>query len=260
MINDKYWNLSTKKIIKFIKNKLFLEELPKLFGKDILKKIINNNDNNYSIHLDKNYPKYTDHDHPKQKILGLLGKKGHGKDTVADYLVKKYGYYKLSFADPLKQLCSLIFKLNNDQLYGNKKEIFDDYWKTTPRKILQMMGTDLCRKHISKNIWINIMEKRIKNINSVINIVIADVRFQNEVDFIQHRCLNSMVLKINRYNIINNNTNIDIHQSETGIDSITNYSLLIENNSTLKELYIKIQCIGNKLGLHKNLYTTSQKC
>jgi len=30
-------------------------------------------------------------------IIGLTGKRGTGKDTVADYLVRRYGYKKLDF-------------------------------------------------------------------------------------------------------------------------------------------------------------------
>ena len=38
------------------------------------------------------------------KIIGISGRKYHGKDTIGDYLVNKYGYKKIAFADPITPL------------------------------------------------------------------------------------------------------------------------------------------------------------
>lgn len=40
------------------------------------------------------------------KVIAISGYKRSGKDTIADYLVKNYGFSRVSFADPLKDLCS----------------------------------------------------------------------------------------------------------------------------------------------------------
>ena len=39
----------------------------------------------------------------------LCGSSGSGKDTIADYLINKYDFVKLSFADCLKDVVSIIF-------------------------------------------------------------------------------------------------------------------------------------------------------
>ena len=39
--------------------------------------------------------------------IALTGKNGVGKDTVADYLAKTYGYRKLAFADSLRDIARL---------------------------------------------------------------------------------------------------------------------------------------------------------
>lgn len=36
------------------------------------------------------------------KVIGIMGKMGSGKDTIADYLVEGYGYEKLSLSDLLR--------------------------------------------------------------------------------------------------------------------------------------------------------------
>ena len=41
-------------------------------------------------------------------IIGILGNKRVGKDTVADYLVKNYGFIKYNFADPIKEICNYV--------------------------------------------------------------------------------------------------------------------------------------------------------
>ena len=91
------------------------------------------------------------------------------------------------------------------------------------------------------------MEKRIKY-NKNDNPVIADVRFQNEVDIIHS--WEGIVIKVVRP--INNNKNNDkvsenVHISEIGIDSIKNYDYLIINDGTLEELYQKVENVISKI-------------
>lgn len=179
-------------------------------------------------------------------ILGLLARRTYGKDTIADYLVKSYSYKKVSIASPLKEACRVLFNFNDDQLYGNSKETIDPNWGVAPRNIYQYLGTDIFRNDIEKiipgigdNFWINNIkiqyEKALKEDNNV-NFVIADVRFQNEVDIIHQ--LGGKVIKIERNLNINNTT--DTHESEKNIDFISNYNFLIENNGSLDELYSKV--------------------
>lgn len=174
-------------------------------------------------------------------LIGLLGKKRVGKDTIADYLVKDYDFKKETMATPLKESCEILFGFNNDQLHGDAKEIDDPVWKTSPRKILQYLGTDIFRKDINKvipdigdNFWVTCMENRINKIrieNPNAKIVISDIRFQNEIDMI-HR-LNGIVIKINRDKI----NNSDSHESEANIDSIDTHDHIIDNNKDYIDLY-----------------------
>ena len=62
------------------------------------------------------------------------------------------------------------------------------------------------------------------------NIVIADVRFQHEVDYLN--TLNFNIIKLNR-----SLNKMDSHISENEIDLINNYDYVIDNNSTKEELY-----------------------
>lgn len=60
-------------------------------------------------------------------IIGVAGRKYNGKDTVADYLVDKFGYTKIAFVGPLKEVCHVLFSFSHEQLHGSLKETIDPF-------------------------------------------------------------------------------------------------------------------------------------
>lgn len=185
----------------------------------------------------------------KRNIIGICGKKFNGKDTIGAYLINKYGYEKLSFAEPLKTLCKNMFEFNDEQVNGNQKEIVDEFWKITPRQLMQFIGTDLFRKQMvniipsinEENIWIKCLELKIKKKiqqNSNIKIVITDVRFQNEINFIKS-LNNSEIWKVEKKSQEYN----DEHESEKNIDLLQNIDITIMNNDSINDLYYNIDQI-----------------
>lgn len=178
-------------------------------------------------------------------IIGILGNKGHGKDTISDHLVSKYQFHKKAFGNPLKEICQTLFGFSHDQLYGNRKEITDKYWGITPRKVMQFVGTDLFRNKmnelipgISHNFWLECMRRQSGKYD---RLVISDVRFQNEVDFIHE--MNGIVIKVER----GNKEIKDNHTSESEIRQIVNYDFYVENNSDLHTLYSKVDNLCQQL-------------
>ena len=156
------------------------------------------------------------------QIVGITGKKFHGKDTLGLILENNYGYIRVAFADTLKDACMVMFDLTHEQVYGNNKETVDDFWKTTPRTILQYVGTDLCRNqlstimpHINDNIWVDVVKRKIINKQKkdpAAKFVITDVRFQNEIDFI--KSIGGQIIRIQRQSMQHE----DSHSSEANID------------------------------------------
>ena len=69
--------------------------------------------------------------------------------------------------------------------------------------------------------------------NQIKNFV--NVRFQNEADLDKKH--NGLLIKVNRPGQNNN----DNHISETGIDNIKNYDILIQNSCSTFDLYEKIR-------------------
>lgn len=179
-------------------------------------------------------------------IIGVLGRKGSGKDTIADHIVKKYNFEKMQFAEPLKNACKVLFDFTDEQLYGSLKETIDPQWGVTPRHVLQYVGTDMFRNHINglipntdNNFWVNLMKnKYLKKCEQDKNtkVIVSDVRFQNEIDII-HK-LNGKVIKLMRPSLSNN----DAHESEKNIDLLDGDFTII-NDGTLEELYSKVDKI-----------------
>lgn len=122
-------------------------------------------------------------------LIGICGGIGHGKDTMADYLVDQYGYTKLSMAYPLKSMVCELFNVPNRYVFGTqeqKSEAIPGLEEWTGRSLLEYFGSDVCRK-INPDVWVEAMRREIviqRSLNSGMNIVIPDIRFQNESDMI----------------------------------------------------------------------------
>ena len=68
-------------------------------------------------------------------IIGLVGLKGCGKDTAADYFITHYdNWIKGSFADSLKDTCACVFGWDRELLEGSTqdsrawRETSDTWW------------------------------------------------------------------------------------------------------------------------------------
>ena len=181
-------------------------------------------------------------------VLGILGKKRSGKDTAGDYLVKKYNFIKYSFAAPIKEGTKAFFGFTDEQVYGDLKDVVDEHWGVTPRKILQIIGTDVFQYFIPQKIkelektgryfWVHRFLPFYRE-NKDKNIVICDVRFQHEVDAI-HK-LDGKIIKISRK--LSNKIK-DNHSSEKEIDLIKNYDYIIEND---RSILVLNNLISNKM-------------
>lgn len=129
-------------------------------------------------------------------IIGVVGFIGSGKGTAADILVKKHEFTKLSFADTVKDATAAIFGWPRHLLEGDTdesrewREKKDEWWSEkfgydiSPRLALQMMGTEAGRDVFHPDIWLRSLERRMEMYP---NVVIADVRFPNEMKFIQEK-------------------------------------------------------------------------
>lgn len=190
------------------------------------------------------------------KLIGISGKAGSGKDTVADFLTSTYkNYYYEPFAYGLKDAAAAAF--------GLPRNVFDDRdlkesqqvaWGVSPRQIAQFLGTEMFRNTINQlipgigeNFWVHRMYGRCQGTlvpddvgayEPGDTVVIPDVRFQNEYDFIIAN--KGIVIHLTRAGA-DGNIGIPSHQSEAGFNFHTKeLTYEVENNGTISDLHRKI--------------------
>jgi len=182
-------------------------------------------------------------------LIGLVGCKGVGKDTVGQYLIDNYEFTKLAFADKVKEALANLFDITVKQVDEFKTEYADGIpyrevvishidrpveWRYTWREFLQRFGTEMGRNTFGQNFWIQQWENSytalsVMEPDAFKKVVVTDVRFENEA----HAILTAggWLVEITR-----KGHEPDGHASEEGIDEKL-VDVLIINNGTLEDLY-----------------------
>lgn len=204
-------------------------------------------------------------------IIGICGFIGSGKDTIADYLVNFHEFRRDSFASTLKDAVAAVFGWDRELLEGRTKEArewreqVDPWWaerlsmpNLTPRLILQLWGTEVCRKAFHDDIWIASLENKLRTRKD--HVVISDCRFPNEIKAI--KAAGGIVIRVKRgadpewYNdacdvnagekCSNYQTALarmkerNVHVSETAWAG-TKFDAVIDNNGSIDDLYNQVK-------------------
>ena len=184
-------------------------------------------------------------------IIGLVGKAGAGKDSVADVLVEELDFVKAGFADPLRRMCCAWFDWDFGQItrleYKEAPSKHDPLWllhvdpdqialeefgsKTygfsiltglrhiepgwTRRRILQHVGTEVFRA-IDADFWVKKAINELRNVGALARVVFTDLRFENEAAAIRNE--KGAVWFIEK--IGGEGTKSAAHSSEEAIDRI----------------------------------------
>ena len=156
-----------------------------------------------------------------KKIIAICGAKRSGKDVLASYIVKKYGYTRLSFAEPLKHIVKLLFNFSDQQVgliegSNDEKDTVDERWGISPRKALQFVGTEILQNkiqellpNIKRDYFANILLSKIEDNKTY---VISDLRFIHEYEKIKH--LDIQIIKVIRPSIITDEQHLHISENE----------------------------------------------
>ena len=114
-------------------------------------------------------------------IVAFIGPKQSGKSTAAELLVQEYGYKKLAFASPLKNMLAAL-GLTPAQLDGDQKEVSTPLLGgKTPRHAMQTLGTEWGRELIHPHLWEFAWRTQAQALLSAgERVVVDDCRFANE--------------------------------------------------------------------------------
>lgn len=119
------------------------------------------------------------------KVIGLAGKAGAGKDTVADHLVLNHGYVKYSLAAALKAGLNAMFGFTPEQWNDREwKETVIPWLGKSPRQLAQTLGTEWGRNAVRDDLWLLLAQRFIEQSDQ--RVVIADVRFENEAMLVRN--------------------------------------------------------------------------
>jgi hypothetical protein len=129
--------------------------------------------------------------------LGICGLTSAGKDTIADFLTTNHNFQRASFASILKDVVARVFLFDRDLLEGRTddsrawREQPDAYWSEklgkpglSPRRILQLWGTEVVRENFHQDMWVLALERDILSGKYGSRVVITDCRFENEISMI----------------------------------------------------------------------------
>ena len=189
-------------------------------------------------------------------IFCISGQKRAGKDTIANYIREHVIASRISFADPVREVCRAYFGWGDDWLLGEHKEDIDPYWGISPRQAMQYLGTEVGRVGIAENypefksvtgdkVWIKNAQKRIREqhytgIGKFRAFVIPDMRFLNEYDAMKK-------MENEGYKVITIGVEretglpLDNHVSETEIKyCVEKCDYQLDNNLAISSLHNKI--------------------
>jgi hypothetical protein len=185
------------------------------------------------------------------RIIILAGKKRSGKSTAAEIIKNEIDdeYKIVNIGDNVKNVtCDLINTLLNQNLDVKTIESWDrdtdgfnvkgvnGKTKLTIRKLYQKIGTDIIRKYLGPNIWV---ETLCRSMNKNGKYIVADCRFSNEAKFIRNYFGQDNVVI---YKIFRNTENHDAHISENDLINIKEDKIILNtgNIQSFKKILKKI--------------------
>jgi hypothetical protein len=207
-------------------------------------------------------------------LISVSGRARSGKDTLAKTMIEKFGFQKISFADSLKEIASASFEiplnyfhddnlkdsplplpvyvteLHLERLVTNligagcaitQNQINEINSKglglifVSPRNLLQIVGTDLCRNILGDTVWIDIFKKKVLAAEG--NFIVPDARFLNE---------RKVVKELGGYNFLILRPSLapipeSAHESELLGISEELIDVTILNDSTVNSLQMEIE-------------------
>lgn len=197
-------------------------------------------------------------------IIGFCGNPNAGKDTAGAYLIKKYGFERKAFADPLKKSVAALFNIpfweidkfkGEDNVYvtiGYKNQptdprhfdvegatSLDGYvppyhmWspisELTMRQFLQRYGTESHRDVFWQDFWVD-QALPVEGFYAGRKVTLTDVRFDNEVERIH--LLKGVVIRIERPG-----TEISSSEHIAEQNQFLNANVTIQNDRAIEDLY-----------------------
>lgn len=202
-------------------------------------------------------------------IIALSGWKQSGKDSSADYIIKNYGFHKISLAGALKHNTSVEYGIPPEYFHDNELkesqikqmpaseeavELYKDllyldtdnnyYW--TPRALLIHEGRS--KRLVDKDYWVRALFTSIFAADQAGQelFVLSDLRFPSEVEAFKkyYPEYDFIIIRVDRFDSPPNNDD-----TERSLDNY-NFDYVLKNkgdiNELAKNLNVIMGCILNE--------------
>ncbi|MDG4792713.1 hypothetical protein [Micromonospora sp. WMMD1082] len=179
-------------------------------------------------------------------LIGVMGKKRAGKDTIAARLVEAHGFRQYAFADALRE-CALIADpiVTPLDTVGRSLRLSDVVsavgWEEAKahrevRRTLQQFGVSV--RHLDPHFWVRVVMDEVAHRSQPV--VITDVRFPNEADAIE--AAGGVLWRVTRPG----QDESDQHISETALSGRPAHAAL-HNRSDLHSLLKEVDRLASRL-------------
>lgn len=172
-----------------------------------------------------------------RKIYVVSGKARHGKDTTCEIIKEIYEeenvkVINLAYGSYIKE-------------YAKKISDWDGNEETKPRKLLQVLGTDIIRKKIDPDFFVKRLCEDIKVYSYFFDIItISDARFINEVVVPKEMFDDVVTVRIIREGFKGDLTTDELkHETEIALDNFNDYDYILKNDGTVADLKVKIKAM-----------------
>ena len=139
--------------------------------------------------------------------IAFAGKTRAGKTTSANYLLRTYGFTKISFTGKLIECAHEFFP---DQFEKGEK----------PQQLIQELGAKI--REIDRDVWAKYVTRKIEMLPKDVDIAIDDLRFRN--DYVAVKSLGFLVVCLDPQNELP-------------------YDVLLENDGNVEDLYRKLDAL-----------------
>lgn len=181
-------------------------------------------------------------------IIGLAGYAQSGKDTVAEHLVSKYGFNRVAFADPIRDMLYAMDPIVWGDTYEGGQSISEfvdevgwDIAKQHPevRRLLQSLGY-AGRQIFGDQVW---LVAALSKLSVYEHHVITDVRFINEAETLKG-AMSAKLWRVERPGI----QAVNDHVSEWELNGYDKYDEYLNNDGTIEQLNFLVDTLVRQDG------------
>lgn len=163
-------------------------------------------------------------------LVGLIGRAGAGKSTVAGHLEHEWAFENMAFADPIFAMAMALFQdCGISENWAMERALKE---KPTPvlgisyRHVAQTLGTEWGRQVLGDDLWVRIAAHKVREAMALdLSVVIGDVRFPNEAAWITAQ--GGVLVHVQRPDV----ERVRAHESESHVVTLPQHHTLINDGS-----------------------------